>query len=188
MDWLELSRFVFKPIAIYLAALAVVRLVGKRALGQLTLFDLVIMAGIGDVIVVVGLEQSVSFQKGLVILGVITGLELFLSLASYHSRFFSRLFEGKPTILIKDGMLLEDNLLKEHLTLADLRQELRKQGVAKISLVSQAVFEACGKLSIILKEEEQPSNLQLQQELVSIREELNELREILKGAVKANNK
>ena len=115
MNWLELGRFVIKPIAIYLAALAMVRLMGKRALGQLSLFDLVIMAGIGDVIVVVGLEQRVPFQKGLFILALIGGLELFLSLVSYRSRFFSQLFEGEPTIIIKDGILIEKNLAKEHL-------------------------------------------------------------------------
>jgi uncharacterized membrane protein YcaP (DUF421 family) len=182
MDWMEIGRFLIKPVAIYLAALTVVRFMGKRALGQLSLFDLVIMAGIGDVIVVVGLEQRVSFQKGLVILGLIGGLELFLSIISYRSRFFARLFEGQPTILIKDGTLLEGNLAKEHLSLADLRQELRKLGVAKISQVSQAIFEACGKFSVILKEEEElVSNQQLLHELKRLQQELEEIKAALQA-------
>jgi uncharacterized membrane protein YcaP (DUF421 family) len=180
MDWLTIGRFIIKPVAIYLAALIIVRLMGKRALGQLSLFDLVIMAGIGDVIVMVGLEQRVSFQKGLIILGLIGGLELFLSIISYRSHFFARLFEGKPTILIKDGILMEENLAKEHLSLADLRQELRKSGVAKISQVSQAIFEACGKFSVILKEELEPvSNDLLLQEIKLLRQEIKELKEVL---------
>jgi uncharacterized membrane protein YcaP (DUF421 family) len=180
MDWLTLGRFLIKPVAIYLAALVIVRLMGKRALGQLSLFDLVIMAGIGDVIVVVGLEQRISFEKGLIILGLIGGLELFLSVISYRSHFFARLFEGKPTILIKDGELMEKNLAKEHISLADLRQELRKLGVAKISQVSQAIFEACGKFSVILKEDEEPiSNQQLLQEINGLQREIRELKEAL---------
>lgn len=178
MDWLEIFRFFIKPVAIYLAALIIVRLMGKRALGQLSLFDLVIMAGIGDVIVVVGLEQRVSFQKGLIILGLIGGLELFLSIISYRSHFFARLFEGKPTILIKDGVLMEENLAKEHISLADLRQELRKLGVSKISQVSQAIFEACGKFSVILKEEaDSISNQQILQEVKLLHQEIQELKE-----------
>lgn len=186
MDWVTVGRFLIKPIAIYLAALIIVRFMGKRALGQLSLFDLVIMAGIGDVIVVVGLEQRVSFGKGLVILGLIGGLELFLSIVSYRSPLFARLFEGKPTILIKDGVLLEKNLAKEHISMADLRQELRKLGVSKISQVSQAVFEACGKFSVILKEEPEPISRQgtdqlLMEEVRLLREEVKLLKETIQG-------
>jgi Predicted membrane protein len=182
MDWLAIGRFFIKPVAIYLAALIIVRLMGKRALGQLSLFDLVIMAGIGDVIVVVGLEQRVSFQKGLIILGLIGGLELFLSIISYRSHFFARLFEGRPTLLIKDGILLEKNLAKEHISMADLRQELRKLGVAKISQVSQAIFEACGKFSVILKEDTEPiSNQELLQEVKLLHQEIQELKATLQS-------
>jgi uncharacterized membrane protein YcaP (DUF421 family) len=56
---------VFRPILIYLIALTLVRLMGKRALGELSLFDLVIMAGIGDVITLVGLEKRISLSQGL---------------------------------------------------------------------------------------------------------------------------
>jgi uncharacterized membrane protein YcaP (DUF421 family) len=182
MDWLALGQYLIKPVAIYIAALIIVRFMGKRALGQLSLFDLVIMAGIGDVIVVVGLEQRVPFEKGLIILGLIGGLELFLSVLSYRSHFFAQLFEGKPTLLIKDGALLEKNLAKEHISLADLRQELRKLGVAKISQVSQAIFEACGKFSVILKEDVEPiSNQQILAELQSLKQELQDLKEALKA-------
>ncbi len=184
MDWVTIGRFLIKPIAIYLAALVIVRFMGKRALGQLSLFDLVIMAGIGDVIVVVGLEQRVSFGKGLVILGLIGGLEVFLSIVSYRSPLFSRFFEGKPTLLIKDGVLLEENLAKEHLSMADLRQELRKLGVSKISQVSQAVFEACGKFSVILKEEPEPiscADQLLMEEVRLLREEVKGLKEVIRS-------
>jgi uncharacterized membrane protein YcaP (DUF421 family) len=179
MDLFELARFVMKPVAIYLTALALVRLMGKRALGELSLFDLVIMAGIGDIIVVVGLGQ-ISFLKGLIILGLLTGLELFFSMVSFRSRFWAGLLEGHPTLLIKDGNPLEENLAREHISQTDLRQELRKQGVARISQVSQAVLEACGKFSIILKEEEEPAlNRYLLQEIKLLQQEIKELKEIV---------
>jgi uncharacterized membrane protein YcaP (DUF421 family) len=179
---MALGRFLFKPVAIYLAALTAVRFMGKRALGQLSLFDLVIMAGIGDVIVVVGLEQRVSFEKGLVILGLIGGLELFLSVISFRSHFFARLLEGRPTLLIKDGILLEENMAKEHISLADLNQELRKLGVAKVSQASQVVFEACGKFSVILKEEtETISNQQLMDEVKLLQQKVQKLTEALQA-------
>lgn len=179
MDWMVLNGYFLKPVAIYLTAFALVRLMGKRALGELGLFDLVIMAGIGDVIVVVGLGQ-LPLQKGLVILGLLTGLELFCSMIAYRSRFWAGVLEGRPTLLIKDGIPVEKNLAREHISQAELRQELRKQGVAKLSQVSQAVLEACGKFSIILKEEDDPvSNREIFQELTVLREEIRGLRELL---------
>ncbi len=181
MDWWEVVRFIVKPIAIYVVALTVVRWMGKRALGTLSLFDLVIMAGIGDVIVVVGLEQRVPFERGLLILGLLGTLELIFSKLAYRSKFFAGLLEGKPTILIKDGKLIESNLEKEHISHADLRQELRKQGVAKASQVSQAILEACGKFSVILRDEEDPiSNTRLYHEMTALRRQVEELIELIR--------
>ena len=172
---------IFKFISIYIVALIIVRLMGKRALGQLSLFDLVIMAGIGDLIIVVGIEQQVSFLKGVLIISVLGGLELFFSMLTYRSKLMAGILEGKPTLLIDNGILLEENLAKEHISHLDLRQELRKQGVAKISQVSKAVLEACGKVSVILKEDgpELVDNRQLLDELMAIRRELAELKKNL---------
>lgn len=180
MDWWTTSCFLLKPVAIYLAALFVVRVTGKRALGQFSFFDFVIMAGIGDIIVVVGLEQQVPFIKGLILLGIVGGLELIFSKLTFKSRRAARLLEGRPTLLIKDGVPIEKNLAREHISSADLLQELRKEGVARVSQVSRAVLEACGQLSVILKEDEEAiSNRELLDELASIRQELTELKNML---------
>jgi uncharacterized membrane protein YcaP (DUF421 family) len=180
LEWSTIFQYTVKPIAIYIAALILVRIMGKRALGQLGLFDLVIMAGIGDVIVVVALEQKVPFQKGLLILGMLGGLELLLSTLTFRSKYMARLLEGKPTILIKDGAPISENLAREHISPTDLKQELRKQGVARIGQVSEAVLEACGNFSVITKEEpELVSNQQLLEEVTLLRQELRELKEFL---------
>lgn len=170
-----------KLISIYIVALIIVRFMGKRALGQLGLFDLVIMAGIGDVIIVVGMEQQVSFVKGVIILLVLGGFELLFSMLSYRSKLMANLLEGKPTLLVNDGSMLEKNMAKEHISHSDLRQELRQQGVVKVSQVSKAVLEACGKISVIVKDDElEPvANQQLLDELAAIRQELAELKKEL---------
>lgn len=170
-----------KLISIYIVALIVVRFMGKRALGQLSLFDLVIMAGIGDLIVVVGMDKQVSFIKGVLILLVLGGFELFFSMLSYRSKLMANLLEGKPTLLVNDGIMIEENMAREHISRSDLRQELRQQGVVKISQVSKAVLEACGKISVIVKEDEEApaANGQLIAELVRIRQELTEIKEKL---------
>jgi uncharacterized membrane protein YcaP (DUF421 family) len=182
MDWLEILQFVVKLVSIYIVALAVVRWMGKRALGTLSLFDLVIMAGIGDVIVMVGLEQQVPFSRGVVIMAMLGGLELLFSMLTYRFKFFARLLEGKPTVLIKNGLPLEENLAKEHISIADLCQELRKQGVSKLSQVAQAMLEACGKFSVIIKDEETVSNQSILDEVTALRQEIQELKAMVEAA------
>jgi len=178
MDWLSTLTSVVKLISIYVVALTIVRFMGKRALGQLSLFDLVIMAGIGDVIIVVGMDQNVPFIKGVLILAVLGGLELLFSILAYRSKLMARLLEGEPTVLIEDGRLLEENMARENISISDLRQELRQQGVVNISQVSKAVREACGKISVILKEDQEPvANRQLLEEIRLIRQELTDLKE-----------
>lgn len=179
-NWADWVQFIINLTSIYLAALVTVRLIGKRALGELSLFDLVIMVGIGEVIVIVGLEQKVPLLKGLIILLLLGGLELFFSMLTFKSKFFSRLIEGKPTILINDGQLLEENLAKEHISRSDLYQELRKQGVSKVAKVSKAILEACGKFSILLKDEPECSTeQQILQEIQALRREVQALNEVL---------
>jgi uncharacterized membrane protein YcaP (DUF421 family) len=180
--WREIGSFSLNMLAIYLAALGVVRIMGKRALGELSLFDFVIMIGIGDVIVVVGLEQQVPLSCGLLMLFWLGILEFGLSLLTFHSRFFRRLVEGTPTLLIKDGELIEANLAREHISRADLYQELRKQGVSRIAQVSRAILEACGKLSVILRddhEEQEDRYSRLFQEVTALRREIQELQTYL---------
>jgi uncharacterized membrane protein YcaP (DUF421 family) len=174
----EIGSYALNMALIYLAGLTVVRLMGKRALGELSLFDFVIMVGIGDVIVVVGLEQQVPLKRGLLILILLGVLEYCFSLLTFRSKFFSRLIEGTPTILIKDGVMLEENLAKEHISQADLRQELRKQGVLKLSRVSRAILEACGKFSVIVKDdpETEATHQTLLVEITTLRQEIRELK------------
>ena len=188
-DWMDviinILLFALKPIAIYIAALTLVRIMGKRALGQLSLFDLVIMAGIGDVIVVVALERKVPFVEGLGILALLGGLELLFSTLTFRFHLFQLLLEGKPTLLIKDGVILQKNLAREHISRADLEQELRKLGVSRLSQVGTAVLEACGKFSVLTKEEEPSggdvSNRQVVAELTALRRELQELKKMIAG-------
>lgn len=177
--WAEIYAYLVRPIAVYLAALALVRLMGKRALGQLSLFDLVIMAGIGDIIVVVGLERRISVVDGLVMLGILSGLEILMSLATFRWRWFAGLVEGKPTILVRDGRPIERNLAREHISPRDLGQELRKHGLSQPGEAAEVVLEACGKVSVIPREEEKPVNDRILAELAELRREMSALRDRL---------
>lgn len=178
-----LDTSILRTIGIYLVALAIVRLMGKRALGTLSLFDFVIMVGIGDIIVMVGVEGSVPLGRGIGVLAVLGALELLFSLLTFKSPLASQVLEGRPTVLIENGRLLTGNLRREHVSTTDLKQELRKQGVARISEVKSAALEACGKFSVILKDDDEPmsrrESLTQFNELDKIKGELEVIRSLL---------
>jgi uncharacterized membrane protein YcaP (DUF421 family) len=164
---------VFRPILIYLIALTLVRLMGKRALGELSLFDLVIMAGIGDVITLVGLEKRISLSQGLFFLGILGGMEILLSMLSFRFPRLCKIIEGSPTLLIKHGRVIQRNLRLENISVNDLYQELRRQGIEDPALVERAVFESSGHFSVILKKPFENTSCNSQtQELAAIHEEL----------------
>lgn len=173
--WAEIYAYLVRPVAIYFAALTAVRLMGKRALGQLSLFDLVIMVGIGEIVVLVGLERKVSLVDGLVMLGLLGGLEILMSLLTFRWRWFARLIEGEPTVLVRDGRLLRRNLRREHISLRDLHQELRKKGLEGYEDAKEVVLEACGKISVIPREEVSQGMERILSELAAIRRDLREL-------------
>lgn len=178
LDRLMMSP-VFRPIFIYLIALTLVRLMGKRALGELSLFDLVIMAGIGDVITIVGLEKRISLSQGLFFLGILGGMEILLSMLSFKYPKLSKIIEGSPTVLIKHGRVIERNLRRENISTNDLLQELRRQGIEDPSLVERAVFESSGHFSVILKKPFGKNPDLDGRELAAIREELAAIRQRL---------
>lgn len=152
---------------------------GKRALGELSLFDLVIMAGIGDVITTIGLESRISLSQGLFFLGILGGLEIVFSLLSFRFPKLSRIIEGSPTLLIKNGRIIERNLRLENISRHDLQQELRRQGIQDVSRVERAVFEASGHFSFVLKKGLDTMEDFEPMDMAALREELRAIRVLL---------
>ncbi|HAH97253.1 MAG TPA: DUF421 domain-containing protein [Firmicutes bacterium] len=179
----HLTALIMRTVIIYLAALFIVRLMGKRALGTLSLFDFVIMVGIGDIIVMVGVEGSVSLLSGISVLIVLGVLELLFSLLTFKSKAAARILEGMPTVLVQNGKLMQENMAREHVSLADLKQELRKEGVSQISSVKEALLEACGKFSVILKDDVEPmsreESMDQFEEMAELKEDIVEVKKLL---------
>jgi uncharacterized membrane protein YcaP (DUF421 family) len=152
-DWLNVAISSFTAFA-YLFVLA--RLIGKRQISQLTFVDFIVAISIGSIAAetAVKLEQSVFLGLlAMTIFGIFPLVSEWLSLKSKVLRNF---FEGNATILIKDGKILEDNLKQERLCTEDLMGMLRERNIFKTADVEFAVMESSGKLSVLLKAENQP--------------------------------
>lgn len=142
-----------KVLCIYLASIAVMRLLGKSTIIQMTPYDLVAIIIIGTVVS----EPLISTElwSSLITLGVLAGFHVVFSWLTLN-QVGNRLFLGEPTLLIKDGVILEDNLEKSRLSVAQLLSILRNKGYPKPSDVEYAMLEPIGEVSVIPKAENTP--------------------------------
>lgn len=148
--------FILRAVGMYFMAMIMIRLLGKRALGELGPFDFVIMTGVGHTVVSIALDKSIPYYEGIIILVTLAVLEYLMGFAALKSERLSNLIIGKPVVLIDNGFILKENLKKEKFNLDDLFQELRKKGIRDINEVEKGILESCGGFSVILKDEDEP--------------------------------
>ena len=128
------------------------RLLGKRQVGQLTPFDLIVLLIISNVLqnAMIGPDNSVT--GGLIGATTVLGLNWIVARVTMESRKVERLVEGVPTILVHHGHVIEENLKRELVSREELLSALRKQGVFSLSEVKVAVLEESGALSVLREE------------------------------------
>jgi uncharacterized membrane protein YcaP (DUF421 family) len=142
---------VLRTAVVFALIFVVTRVIGRRELGSLEPFDLIVLVVIGD-LVQQGVTQSDYSLTGVAL--VISTLCLMTVLVSYLSYKFPRLrpaLDGEPLVLIEDGDVVEANLRRERLTVAELAAEARLQQIAQLSEVRFAVLETNGNISFIPK-------------------------------------
>lgn len=148
--------FALRAAGMYFLALLMIRVLGKRALGELGPFDFVVMTGVGHTVVSVALDKSIPYYEGIVILFTLALLEYFMGFFALKSQRFSDLLTGRPVVLIDNGRIIKENLAREKFNIDDLLQELRKKGISDVDEVHKGILESCGGFTAILKEEDQP--------------------------------
>lgn len=143
--WEKIGR----SIAVYAFLLAAFRLTGKRQVGQLTPFDLVVLLIISNVMQNAAIGEDNSLGGGMLGAAVILLLNWGVAEVSYHSKRARRVIEAAPTMLIHNGRVLHENLKHERITMEELRAALRRNGVVDPTEVRFAVLEETGTVSVI---------------------------------------
>jgi uncharacterized membrane protein YcaP (DUF421 family) len=138
-----------KAGAYYLALIILMRLAGKRLAGQTTTFDLIILITLGVVLQTTALQQG--FWNAAVFIVTVFVLHRLVALLCARSSFFRHLIRGKPRQLIRDGQVLEQSLLEEGISHAELKAGLRKLGIEDIQQVKTATLEETGHISAVTK-------------------------------------
>lgn len=148
-------ELIFETFLIYGLLLVIIRLMGKREITQLSPFDFVVAIMIAD-LAVAPLDQETPFKEAIVPLAVLVILEVGLSYLSLHSLKLRKILNGKPQIVICNGLVLKSELKKARYNLNDLLAQLREKGYPNIGDVEMGVLETSGKLTVVPKSQKRP--------------------------------
>ena len=138
-----------RTLLVYLGVFVGLRLAGKRELGQMTVFDLVVVLLIAIAVQNAMVGPDFSVQGGLLAALTLLVANRAISLARLHGGGWGRLIEGTPTVLVEDGELIERNLRRERLTENEIAAEARLQQIADLSTVRWAILETNGRISFV---------------------------------------
>ena len=145
-----------RTIILYLVLIIGLRLTGKRQIGELEPIELVLTLLLSDLASVPMQDFGIPLLNGLVPILTLLSLSTLFSYFSLRSVRFRSLVCGEPAIIIRDGKLLQNVMRHNRLTLDELLEELRGQGVCDIDDVKYAILETSGQLSVLLRSDCQP--------------------------------
>jgi uncharacterized membrane protein YcaP (DUF421 family) len=155
MDVQELLLTAARTSVVYLVVLAAIRLLGKRSVGAVGPFDLVVALMLGEVVDEIAFGD-VAMATGLLAIAVIAGWHLINAWASYKSRLIDRLVEAEPSVVVAHGQIRHDVLARERLSEAELWSQLRLQSIDDVRQVKLATLESSGHVSVLKEEWAKP--------------------------------
>ena len=145
-------HFVLRAVAVYLMVMVLMRVSGKRAVGQFTPFDLVLLILIGNAVQngINGGDNSLT--GAFVMAGTLIALNYAVAFATSRSRRAEQIIEGVPVVVARDGKLFEQVLRRELVSRDDFDEALRTCGVRHLHQVEIALLETNGRISVVQKE------------------------------------
>jgi uncharacterized membrane protein YcaP (DUF421 family) len=142
-------QIVVRTAAVYLVVLAGLRITGKRELGQMTVFDLVVILLIANAVQNAMTGPDTSLTGGILAAVVLLTINWTISALRLRSHLLGRILEGTPTVLVEDGEFVWPHLRKEGLERDEIEMAMREHGVDSVRDVKLAVLEIDGSISIV---------------------------------------
>ncbi len=155
-----MSTIFIRTLITFIIVLIAVRLMGKREIGQLQPFELVVIIIIADVASVPMENINVPLLQGIIPITALLVGQLIFSYLNIKVPFFHKMFTGKSTVLIENGKILEESLKKQRYSLEGLLEQIRVAGYPNIKDIDYAILETSGEISVIPKAEKNNVTLQ----------------------------
>ena len=145
-----------RTIVIYLILSLMLRLMGKRQIGELEVNELVSTLLISEIAAIPISDTDISLIPAVIPILFISALEVVISLAKNKSNLLKKTVEGDPVYIIYKGNLRQNALLNNRISINEVLTEMRVQGIADISEISYAILEPNGKLSLLKRNDGTP--------------------------------
>lgn len=152
-DWVIV---ILKSLMLIILLFFITKWLGKRQLAQLSVFEFISGIVLGSIVAIHTSTMKYTLSYGLIAMAIWFIIPLIVDYISLKSKIFRDFVQGKSSILIQNGKIMEENLKKEKFTADDLLEHLRYKDIFNVSDVEFAVLEPSGKLSVLPKKESLP--------------------------------
>jgi uncharacterized membrane protein YcaP (DUF421 family) len=152
-DWIAVA---LRTLVAIIILFVLTKLLGKRQVNQLSLFEYITGITIGSLAAYIPLEMGEKWHLGIVSLAIWATVAFGIELLQLKSKKAREWLDGKATILIKNGKVLEDNLKKERITIEEVMAQLRNKNIFNVSDVEFAVMEANGNINVLPYKDRRP--------------------------------
>jgi uncharacterized membrane protein YcaP (DUF421 family) len=152
-----LLEILIRTVIVYAVVLLGVRLSGKREVGQMTPFDLVLLLLISNSVQNAMTGPDTSVLGGIVAAATLLLLNYAVAELSGGNRRFRKLVQGQPTLLVHDGQIIAGHMAKEHVSMDELQRALREHSISTYHDVALAVLEVDGSISCLKYDEIKPT-------------------------------
>ena len=146
-----------RTVILYLILVAVIRLMGKRQIGQMEASEFVVTMLVANLAAIPMQDEAIPIFSGIVPILTVMGVEMLLSVLCMRSIRLRKFLCGKPVILIENGRLLQKNLQKTRVTIDELTELLREKDVLDLKTVQFAILETSGKVSVFPYPKDRPA-------------------------------
>ena len=156
----SLPEIILRTAIVYLFLVVILRLTGKREVGQMSILELIVILIISDAVQNSMVGENTTLWGGLIAVVTLFTLDYLLKFVSDRSRRVRMVVQGEPRLLVRDGRVLTKALKEEGVDVEDVRAAARGAGIARLEDVRLAVLETDGSISIIPMEgpAQQPSD------------------------------
>ncbi|SIT07109.1 Uncharacterized membrane protein YcaP, DUF421 family [Alicyclobacillus vulcanalis] len=156
MPHIPLWQFPLRALVLYLMVMVALRIMGKREIGQLSVFDLVVSIMIAELSTLPMEDRRVPIWEAALSIGSLVLFQLVVAVLQMKSHRFRHWIEGEPSVLIAHGRICDREMKRIRYTVHDLLTQLREQGYADVADVEFAILETSGQLSVVPKPEARP--------------------------------
>ncbi|MBK5927446.1 DUF421 domain-containing protein [Rhodobaculum claviforme] len=147
--WLGLLRVLIVGTAAYASLVVMLRISGKRTLGKMNAFDLVVTVALGSTLATVLLNATVPLAEGILALALLVCLQFAITWLSVRSDRLRNLVKSEPTLLVHDGEYLDATLRRQRVTREEIGAALRASGEADIGGIGSVVLETDGSMTVV---------------------------------------